>query len=98
MAKRLTEDQKNELISIFKKGTKIEELSQKFNCTKLTIVRNLKKELGESEYKEITNKNRNSNNESAKLEKSKKNKSDNESSSADNSIIKGLNENVSDFA
>jgi len=98
LAKRFTEDQKNELISIFKKGTKIEELSQKFNCTKLTIVRNLKKELGESEYKEITNKNRNSNNESAKLEKSKKNKSDIESSSADNSIIKGLNENVSDFA
>ena len=72
MAKRLTEDQKNELISIFKKGIKIEELSQKFNCTKLTIVRNLKKELGESKYKEITNKNINSIKEPAKLEKSKK--------------------------
>ena len=76
LAKRLTEDQKNELISIFKKGIKIEELSQKFNCTKLTIVRNLKKELGESKYKEITNKNRNSIIETEKLEKSKKNKND----------------------
>ena len=97
MAKRLTEDQKNELISIFKKGIEIEELSQKFNCTKLTIVRNLKKELGESKYKEITNKNINSIKEPAKLEKSKKNKPNIESSSTDNSS-KGLNEDVSDFA
>ena len=97
MAKRLTEDQKNELISIFKKGIKIEELSQKFNCTKLTIVRNLKKELGESKYKEITNKNINSIKEPAKLEKSKKNKLNIESSSTDN-ISKALNEDVSDFA
>ena len=97
MAKRLTEDQKNELISIFKKGIKIEELSQKFNCTKLTIVRNLKKELGESKYKEITNKNINSIKEPAKLEKSKKNKPNIESSSTDNSS-KALNEDVSDFA
>ncbi len=97
MAKRLTEDQKNELISIFKKGIKIEELSQKFNCTKLTIVRNLKKELGESKYKEITNKNINSIKEPAKLEKSKKNKPNIEYSSIDNSS-KGLKEDVSDFA
>ena len=97
MAKRLTEDQKNELISIFKKGIKIEELSQKFNCTKLTIVRNLKKELGESKYKEITNKNINSIKEPAKLEKSKKNEPNIESSSTDNSS-KALNEDVSDFA
>ena len=96
MAKRLTEDQKNELISIFKKGIEIEELSQKFNCTKLTIVRNLKKELGESKYKEITNKNINSIKEPAKLEKSKKNKPNIESSSTDKSS-KGLNEDVSDF-
>ena len=97
MAKRLTEDQKNELISIFKKGIKIEELSQKFNCTKLTIVRNLKKELGESKYREITNKNINSIKEPAKLEKSKKNEPNIESSSTDNSS-KALNEDVSDFA
>ena len=98
MAKRLTEDQKNELISIFKKGIRIEDLSQKFNFTKLTIVRNLKKELGESKYKEITNKNRNLINEPAKLENSKKSKSDIESSSADSYSAKDLNENVSDFA
>jgi len=97
LAKRLTEDQKNELISIFKKGIKIEEVSQKFNCTKLTIVRNLKKELGESKYREITNKNINSIKEPEKFEKSKKNKPNIESSSTDNSS-KGLNEDVSDFA
>ena len=98
LAKRLTEDQKNELISIFKKGIKIEELSQKFNCTKLTIVRNLKKELGESKYKEITNKNRNSIIETEKLEKSKKNKNDIEFSSTEIESFKAFNSNLSDFA
>ena len=98
MAKRLTEDQKNELISTFKKGIKIEELSQKFNCTKSTIVRNLKKHLGESKYKEITNKNKNSITETLKLEKSKNNKSEIDTSSADNNRIKNLNKNSSDFS
>ena len=63
----------------------------------MTIVRNLKKELGESKYKEITNKNINLIKELEKLEKSKKNKPNIESSSTDNSS-KGLNEDVSDFA
>ena len=53
-----SEDQKKKLISIFKKGIKIEELSQRFNCSKLTIVRNLKKNLGESKYKEIITNNK----------------------------------------
>ena len=59
MAKRLTEDQKKKLISTFKKGIEIEELSQRFNCSKLTIVRNLKKNLGESKYQEIITNNKN---------------------------------------
>ena len=98
MAKRLTEDQKNELISIFKKGIKIEELSQKFNCTKLTIVRNLKKELGESKYKEIITNNKNLITDPNKLEKSKKINSNVDSAVADNTSINNLNKNASDFA
>ena len=36
-------------------GTTIEELSIKFDCTKLTIARNLKKEIGEKKYEELIN-------------------------------------------
>ena len=98
MAKRLTEDQKKTLISTFKKGIKIEELSQRFNCSKLTIVRNLKKNLGESKYREIITNNKNLITDSRKLEKSKKFKSDIDSAVAGNTSINNLNKNASDFA
>ena len=98
MAKRLTEDQKKKLISTFKKGIKIEELSQRFNCSKLTIVRNLKKNLGESKYKEIINNNKNLITDSRKLEKSKKIKSEIDSAVAGNTSNNNLNKNASDFA
>ena len=98
MAKRLTEDQKKKLISIFKKGIKIEELSQRFNCSKLTIVRNLKKNLGESKYKEIITNNKNLITDPRKSEKSKKLKSDIDSAVADNTRINNFNKNASDFA
>ena len=52
MAKRLTEKQKKRIISNFKGGLTIKELSKEFNCTKLTISRNLKRNLGEQKYRE----------------------------------------------
>ena len=58
MAKRLTEKQKAEIIKSFKEGKTIDDLSEKFNCTNLTIIRNLKKNLGESNYKFFSNKNK----------------------------------------
>ena len=54
MAKRLTETQKQEIIKSFTEGKTIDFLSQKFECTKLTIIRNLKRNLGEKFYKELT--------------------------------------------
>ena len=98
MAKRLTEDQKKKLISIFKKGIKIEELSQRFNCSKLTIVRNLKKNLGESKYKEIIANNKKLITDSRKLENSKKIKSEIDYSVAGDTSNNNLNKNSSDFA
>ena len=98
MAKRLTEDQKKKLISTFKKGIKIEELSQRFNCSKLTIVRNLKKNLGESKYNEIITNNKNLIPDSRKLEKSKKIKSEIDSAIKGNTSNNNLNKNASDFA
>ena len=57
MAKRLTETQKQEIIKNFTEGKTIDFLSQMFDCTKLTIIRNLKRNLGEKFYKELTESN-----------------------------------------
>ena len=56
LAKRLTEKQKEEIKINFLDNQSVEFLSEKFNCTKSTIIRNLKKSLGEKKYKEILNK------------------------------------------
>ena len=53
MAKRLSEKQKERIIALFIKGKTLDFLALEFNSTKLTISRNLKKNLGESEYKKI---------------------------------------------
>ena len=58
MAKRLTEIQKKVIINDFLNGLTIDQLSKKFSCTKLTIVRNLKKNLSESKYNSILKKNK----------------------------------------
>ena len=44
------------MIHLFTEGETIDELADKFNCTNLTISRNLKKQLGEKKYKELINK------------------------------------------
>ena len=56
LAKRLTEKQKEEIIKCFEEGKNIDLLSQEFDCTRLTVIRNLKKNLGEIKYKELLNK------------------------------------------
>ena len=61
MAKRLTEKQKEEISKLFSSGIKIDDLSIQFNCTKLTITRNIKKKIGEKKYNYLINKNKSSN-------------------------------------
>lgn len=56
MAKRLSAKNKAELVKNFILGKTIDQLSQEFECTKLTISRNLKKTLGEEKYKEVSKK------------------------------------------
>jgi len=56
LAKRLTEKQKEEIIKCFEEGKNINLLSQEFDCTRLTVIRNLKKNLGETKYKELLKK------------------------------------------
>ena len=56
MSKRLTEKQKEDILKSFKSGMTVGVLSQKYNCTNSTIIRNLKKNLGELKFKELFNK------------------------------------------
>ena len=58
LAKRLSEKQKEEILKSFSTGETIGYLSVKFNCTELTISRNLKKILGEEKFKELIKKNK----------------------------------------
>ena len=53
MAKRLSEEQKKEITKRFSSGESIDKLSDEFTCTNTTIIRNLKKSLGEIKYKEL---------------------------------------------
>ena len=76
LAKRLTEKQKSEIAEYFKNGKTIEALSKEFNCSILTISRNLKKNLGETIYKELLEKNKNIDKLNILLEKDKKKKYD----------------------
>ena len=55
LTKRLTEKQKEEIKINFLDNQSVDLLSEKFKCTKTTIIRNLKKSLGEIKYKEILN-------------------------------------------
>ncbi len=61
MAKRLTDQQKEEIVKLFVSGDSIEKISHQFNCAKLTISRNLKSNLGEAAYKELSLKNKSNN-------------------------------------
>ena len=71
MTKRLTEKQKEIIVNSFKNGSNIEHLSKEFKCTNSTIIRNLKKNLGDKTYKLLAKKNKNSiqnNNENINLD------------------------------
>ena len=88
MTKRLTEKQKEEIVKSFNSGQTIDSLSEKFNCTKTTIIRNLKKSLGDSKYKESLN--------ISKLleEKSRKDKNRNQNKNNDLLKVKFNNEDL----
>ena len=58
MAKRLTEKEKEQIVTNFCTGKSLDDLSKDFNFTKLTISRNLIKILGEKKYKAFIEKNK----------------------------------------
>ena len=70
MAKRITSKQKEEIIRLFISGINIDQISQQYNCTKLTVSRNLKNNLDEVTYKKLLEATKSTN----KLIKNKKQK------------------------
>ena len=81
MSKRLTEKQKKEIVKLFISGINIDQISHQFNCTKLTISRNLKNNLDEITYKDLLAKSKSNN----KLPKNKRKEINN--STKDNSKV-----------
>ena len=53
MAKRISDKERKKIIDDFINNKSLEEISKRFNFTKLTITRNLKKSLGEDKFNEI---------------------------------------------
>jgi len=96
LTKRLTEKQKEEIVKSFQSGKTIDSLSEKYLCTKTTIIRNLKKSLGDSEYKESLNINKSLEEKSGKNQNNDllKVKFDNEDLNNDSINSKVLNENI----
>ena len=104
LTKRLSEKQKEEIVKRFKSGGDIDALAQKYSCTNSTIIRNLKKHLGELKYKELIKKSK-SLKEKPETNKNQtkdvvKTNSDNEAFKNDSNDFKVLNENItsSNFA
>ena len=62
MPKRFSELQKKELVKSFTNGATVKELSDTFNFSSITIIRNLKAMIGESEYKKLAKNNLNNGN------------------------------------
>ena len=57
MPKKLSDTQKEEIIKGFLSGKSLDQLSEEFSCTKLTISRNIKKKFGDEEYKKFLKRN-----------------------------------------
>lgn len=72
MAKRLSLDDKKNIVNSFTNGATLDELSKNFSCTRLTIIRNLKQNIGATLYKQLSEKNKSSNQKES-IQKNKNN-------------------------
>ena len=57
MPKKLSDTQKEEMINLFSNGMTIDQLSNRYDITRITITRHLKKEIDEKQFKNILEKN-----------------------------------------
>jgi len=56
--KKLSDTQKKEMINLFSNGTTIDQLSDRYDITRITITKHLKKEIDEKQFKNILEKNK----------------------------------------
>ena len=80
MPRKVSESQKKEMIDCFLNGETIQKISEKFNCTKNTVTRHLKKGVNEKTFRVLSKKN---NQNEPKLDL------DNDLKSANNAYKKG---------
>jgi len=101
LAKRLTDLQKKVIIDEFSNGVTIDQLSKQFSCTKLTIVRNLKKNLSENKYNSLLKKNNNSQISLSKTINNKKlvvnKKENNNSKNDDTNLIENPSKQIDNY-
>ena len=57
MPKKLSDTQKKEMVNLFSNGMTIDQLSDRYDITRITITRHLKKEIDEKQFKNILEKN-----------------------------------------
>ena len=88
MPKKVSEIQKKEMVEGFINGETVEELSEKFNCSKVTITRHLKNKISEKLYKKLIKDNIPKNEIELSISKSKKFKLINQST-IENQIYEG---------
>ena len=93
MAKRITLQQKEEITKLFISGISLDSISKQFNCTKLTISRNLKNNLGEVTYKEFLAAGKSNN----KLIKNKKHKINDLNKNGNKNNIEAINFDLKDI-
>ena len=98
MPKRLTDNEKKDIIQSFSNGESLDSLAKKFGCTKLTISRNIKKIIGPELFNNLNKNIKNDNNNDFKNEIFKGDKLDPEIKLADKknqkeSNNRSLNEN-----
>ena len=98
MPKRLTDNEKKDIIQSFSNGESLDSLAKKFGCTKLTISRNIKKSIGPELFNNLNKNTKNDNNNDFKNEIFKGDKLDPEIKLADKknqkeSNNRSLNEN-----
>ena len=55
LAKRLSDNQKKTIVKCFIQGKTVDDLAEEFQYTKTTIIRNLKRSIGDEKYKELIN-------------------------------------------
>ena len=100
MAKRLTNQQKEEIVKLFNSGINIDQISKQFNFTKSTISRNLKNNLGEDTYRELISLSKSDNklikNKKQKINYLNKNGSKNNKKTIKNQLNKIKNDNIED--